>query len=146
MSDLYPVKPEFAARARIGKDDYQRLYRESMQDPDGFWRKAAERLDWFRKPTVIKDVSFDLDDFRIRWFADGELNVSVNCLDRQLATRGGDWRSAFRCCRTFQRRPRGDLSVRPHLRRWPGRQRLQRLLGAVIHSFSSPFGLLVAQV
>ena len=88
MSDLYPVKPEFAARARIGKDDYQRLYRESMQDPDGFWRQAAERLDWFRKPTVIKDVSFDLDDFRIRWFADGELNVSVNCLDRQLATRG----------------------------------------------------------
>ncbi|KAF1685241.1 acetate--CoA ligase [Pseudoxanthomonas broegbernensis] len=88
MSDLYPVKPEFAARARIGKDDYPRLYRESVQDPEGFWRKAAERLDWFRKPTVIKDVSFDLDDFRIRWFADGELNASVNCLDRQLAARG----------------------------------------------------------
>jgi len=88
MSDLYPVKPEFAAKARIGKDDYQRLYRESVQDPEGFWRKAAERLDWFREPTVIKDVSYDLDDFRIRWFADGELNVSVNCLDRQLAARG----------------------------------------------------------
>ena len=88
MSDLYPVKPEFAAHARIGKDDYQRLYRESVEDPEGFWRKAAERLDWFRKPTVIKDVSYDLEDFRIRWFADGELNVSVNCLDRQLATRG----------------------------------------------------------
>ena len=88
MSDLYPVKPEFAAKARIGKADYQRLYRESVEDPEGFWRKAAERLDWYRKPTVIKDVSYDLDDFRIRWFADGELNVSVNCLDRQLATRG----------------------------------------------------------
>ncbi|MBO9717676.1 MAG: acetate--CoA ligase [Pseudoxanthomonas sp.] len=88
MSDLYPVKPEFAARARIGRDDYQRLYAESVRDPEGFWRKAAERLDWFRKPTVIKDVSYALDDFRIRWFADGELNASVNCLDRQLATRG----------------------------------------------------------
>ncbi|KAF1697160.1 acetate--CoA ligase [Pseudoxanthomonas koreensis] len=88
MSDLYPVKPGFAADARIGKDDYQRLYRESVEDPEGFWRKAADRLDWFRKPTVIKDVSFDLADFRIRWFADGELNASVNCLDRQLATRG----------------------------------------------------------
>ena len=88
MSDLYPVKPEFAAKARIRKADYQRLYRESVEDPEGFWRKAAERLDWYRKPTVIKDVSYDLDDFRIRWFADGELNVSVNCLDRQLATRG----------------------------------------------------------
>jgi len=88
MSDLYPVKPEFAARARIGKDDYLRLYRESVEDPEGFWRKAAGRLEWFREPTVIKDVSYDLADFRIRWFADGELNASVNCLDRQLATRG----------------------------------------------------------
>ena len=88
MSDLYPVKPEFAAKARIGKDDYQRLYRESVEDPEGFWAKAAERLDWFRKPTVIKDVSYKLEDFRIRWFADGELNASVNCLDRQLEKRG----------------------------------------------------------
>jgi acetyl-CoA synthetase len=88
MSDLYPVKPDFAAHARIGTDDYQRLYRESVEDAEGFWRRAAERLDWFRKPTVIKDVSYDLADFRIRWFADGELNASVNCLDRQLAARG----------------------------------------------------------
>jgi len=88
MSDLYPVKPEFAARARITSDEYARLYRESVEDPDGFWGRAAERLDWFRKPTVIKDVSYNLDDFHIRWFADGELNASVNCLDRQLAKRG----------------------------------------------------------
>ena len=88
MSDLYPVKPEFAARARIGRDDYQRLYAESVRDPEGFWGKAAEHLDWFRKPTRIRDVSYALDDFHIRWFEDGELNASVNCLDRQLATRG----------------------------------------------------------
>jgi len=88
MSDLYPVKPEFAARARIGRDDYQRLYRESVEDPEGFWGRAAGRLDWFRKPTRIKDVSYALEDFRIRWFEDGELNASVNCLDRHLATRG----------------------------------------------------------
>ncbi|WP_372017857.1 acetate--CoA ligase [Pseudoxanthomonas sp. 10H] len=88
MSDLYPVKPEFAARARIGRDEYQHLYAESVRDPEGFWRKAADRLDWFRKPSRIRDVSYALDDFRIRWFEDGELNASVNCLDRQLATRG----------------------------------------------------------
>ncbi|WP_024870397.1 acetate--CoA ligase [Pseudoxanthomonas suwonensis] len=88
MADLYPVKPEFAARARIGRDDYQRLYRESVEDPEGFWRKAADRLDWFRKPTRIKDVSYRLEDFHIRWFEDGELNASVNCLDRQLEKRG----------------------------------------------------------
>jgi len=86
--EIYPVPADFAANARIGKDEYQRLYDESLRDPDKFWARAAERLDWMKKPTRIKDTSFDLDDFRIRWFDDGELNVSVNCLDRHLAERG----------------------------------------------------------
>lgn len=86
--DLYPVKPEFAASARIDHAAYQRAYKESVENPDAFWAKAAERLDWYVKPTKIKNVSYDLDDFRIKWFEDGELNASVNCLDRQLATRG----------------------------------------------------------
>ncbi len=88
MADLYPVDPAFAAKARIDKSTYQQLYRESVENPDAFWGKAAERLDWFTKPTKVKNVSYQLDDFRIKWFEDGELNVSVNCLDRQLATRG----------------------------------------------------------
>ncbi|WP_150410175.1 AMP-binding protein, partial [Xanthomonas sontii] len=88
MADLYPVDPQFAARARVDKTQYQTQYKESVEQPEAFWGKVAERLDWFKKPTRIKDVSFALDDFRIRWFDDGELNASVNCLDRQLATRG----------------------------------------------------------
>ncbi|HRO28232.1 MAG TPA: acetate--CoA ligase, partial [Luteimonas sp.] len=88
MSDIYPVKPEFAAHTRIDKATYERDYAASVQDPDAFWGKAAERLDWYRKPTQIRDVSYDLADFRIRWFGDGELNASVNCLDRHLAARG----------------------------------------------------------
>ena len=88
MTDLYPVKPEFAAKARITREQYLRDYRASVDDPDAFWGQAAERLQWFRKPTQVKDVSYALDDFHIRWFADGELNASVNCLDRQLAERG----------------------------------------------------------
>jgi len=88
MTDLYPVEPAFAAKARITREQYQRDYQASIDDPDTFWGKAAERLDWFKKPTQIKDVSYALDDFHIRWFADGELNASVNCLDRQLAARG----------------------------------------------------------
>ncbi|HZV38921.1 MAG TPA: acetate--CoA ligase [Pseudoxanthomonas sp.] len=88
MTDLYPVKPEFAARARIDRAAYQRDYAASVADPDAFWGKAAERLDWYRKPTKIRNVSYALDDFRIKWFEDGELNVSVNCLDRQLENRG----------------------------------------------------------
>ncbi|MHC9083566.1 acetate--CoA ligase [Luteimonas sp. RIT-PG2_3] len=91
MSDttqlIYPVPPAFAAKAGIGRDDYERLYQQSIQDPDGFWGKVAGRLDWYRTPTQIRDVSYDLKDFRIRWYADGELNASVNCLDRHLATR-----------------------------------------------------------
>ena len=88
MADLYPVDPAFAAKARIDKTAYQQQYRESVENPDAFWGKAAERLDWYVKPTKVRNVSYQLDDFRIKWFEDGELNVSVNCLDRQLATRG----------------------------------------------------------
>ncbi len=87
-ADLYPVNADFAASARVTREDYQRLYRESVEHPDAFWGKVSERLDWYVKPTKIKNVSYKLDDFRIKWFEDGELNVSVNCLDRQLATRG----------------------------------------------------------
>ena len=88
MADLYPVDPQFAAKARIDKNTYEQQYQASVSDPDAFWGKAAERLDWSRKPTKIKNVSYDLSDFHIKWFEDGELNASVNCLDRQLEKRG----------------------------------------------------------
>ena len=85
---IYPAADAFVGQATIKAEDYRRNYAASVSDPDAFWGKVAERLDWMRKPTVVRDVSFNVDDFRIRWFADGELNVSVNCLDRQLARRG----------------------------------------------------------
>jgi acetyl-CoA synthetase len=88
MTKLYKVPAEFAARARIRHDDYLRMYEESVKDPEGFWARMGRRIDWVRPYTHIKDVSYDARDFRIRWFQDGQLNVSVNCLDRQLATRG----------------------------------------------------------
>ena len=88
MSKLYPVNPSFAAAARLRHDDYTRLYAESVNDPEGFWGRIGQRLDWIKPPTKIKDVSFDAKDLHIRWYEDGELNVSANCLDRQLAERG----------------------------------------------------------
>ncbi|MHB1058537.1 MAG: acetate--CoA ligase [Rhodanobacter sp.] len=88
MSKLYPVDPSFAAAARLRHDDYTRLYAESVGDPEGFWSRIGQRLDWTRVPTKIKNVSFDPKDLHIRWYEDGELNVSANCLDRQLAKRG----------------------------------------------------------
>ncbi|GAP65701.1 acetyl-coenzyme A synthetase [Mizugakiibacter sediminis] len=88
MSKIYPVPAAFAARARVRKDDYARLYAESVRDPAGFWAGVAKRLDWIRAPTRIKDVSFDARDLHIRWYEDGVLNVAANCLDRHLAARG----------------------------------------------------------
>ena len=88
MTDLYPVPADFAARANVTAADYERDYPESIRDPDAFWGRIAGRLDWMTAPTRIREASFDREDFHIRWFADGELNASVNCLDRHLATRG----------------------------------------------------------
>jgi len=88
MSEIHPVDPAFAEKARIRKDDYQRMYAESVQDPEGFWKKMSERLDWIKKPTKIKDVSYDPANLHIKWYEDGELNVAANCLDRHLDKRG----------------------------------------------------------
>ena len=88
MSKLYPVDPAFAAKARLRKADYERLYAESVSDPGGFWGRIGQRLNWIKPPTKIKNVSFDPKDLHIRWYEDGQLNVSANCLDRHLAERG----------------------------------------------------------
>ncbi|ROU08882.1 acetate--CoA ligase [Lysobacter enzymogenes] len=87
-ASVHPVDPAFAANSRYTREEYERQYAESVRDPDAFWGRVAERLDWFKPPTKIKNVSYDLGDFRIKWYEDGELNVSVNCLDRHLAARG----------------------------------------------------------
>ncbi|WP_394538681.1 acetate--CoA ligase [Lysobacter enzymogenes] len=87
-ASVHPVDPAFAANSRYTREEYERQYAESVRDPDAFWGRIAQRLDWFKPPTKIKNVSYDLGDFRIKWYEDGELNVSVNCLDRHLAARG----------------------------------------------------------
>ncbi len=88
MSTVHPVPAEFAARARIDKAAFERDYAESVRDPEGFWGRIGERLDWITPYTKVKDVSFDASDFHVRWYEDGELNLAANCLDRHLAARG----------------------------------------------------------
>ncbi|HOX71210.1 MAG TPA: acetate--CoA ligase [Dokdonella sp.] len=88
MSQLHPVPAGFAAKARIDKAGYARLYADSIADPAKFWGEVGKRLDWMTPYTKVKDVSFDPRDLHIRWYEDGALNVSANCLDRHLATRG----------------------------------------------------------
>jgi len=88
IRDLYPVPQGFAGPDTVTQDQYRAGYAASVADPDAFWANAAQRVQWYRNPTQIRDVNLDADDFRIRWYADGELNVSVNCLDRHLEKRG----------------------------------------------------------
>ncbi len=74
--------------AQLDKAAYAARYAAALADPEGYWREGGRCIDWSRPYTQVKDSSFDEADFRIRWFADGQTNVSVNCLDRHLETRG----------------------------------------------------------
>jgi len=86
MSELISPPAAGAARTHTSAEAYQALYRRSLDDPNGFWAEQARRIDWFQEPSVIENWSFDPVD--IRWFEDGILNLSYNCVDRHLATRG----------------------------------------------------------
>jgi acetyl-CoA synthetase len=92
---LYPVPADFAAKARIRPADYTRLYAGAQGNADAFWLDQAKRLDWITPPSQAGDCSFDEADFRIRWFADGVLNLSVNCIDRHLPTRAAQTAIVF---------------------------------------------------
>jgi len=88
MPNTNSVDPIPAPAPRIDRRTYERDYARSVADPDAYWAQIALRIDWLKTPTIIDNSSFALDDFRIRWFEDGELNVATNCLDRHLAERG----------------------------------------------------------
>jgi acetyl-CoA synthetase len=84
MSHVYPVPESFARNARVDRTRYERDYALSVADPTRFWGEVGRRLDWLRPYSKVRDVNFAAQDFRIRWYEDGVLNVSANCLDRHL--------------------------------------------------------------
>ena len=90
MSDakIYPVPAEIAANAHIDADKYAAMYAQSVNDPDAFWGEEGKRLDWIKPYTKVKNTTYEYPDVSIKWFEDGTLNVSANCIDRHLATRG----------------------------------------------------------
>ena len=85
---VFDVPANFAASALIDQRKWKQMHEESARDPVGFWNTGGKRLDWITPYTKIRDVSFDAKDLHIRWYFDGTLNASVNCLDRHLKTRG----------------------------------------------------------
>ena len=89
MSDkMYPPSADFIANAHITKDKYVAMYNASVNDPEAFWAEHGKRVNWMTPFTKIKNVIYAYPDVSIKWFADGELNVAANCIDRHLATRG----------------------------------------------------------
>ena len=89
MSDkVYPVSPQWAEGAYVNAEAYQAMYDRSVSDPEGFWSEAGQRLKWMTPFTRAKNTTFGPGPVDIRWFEDGTLNVSANCIDRHLATRG----------------------------------------------------------
>ena len=91
MSDTaktYPPSDAMAKGAHVNADQYAQMYEASINDPDGFWRDQGGRVDWIKPFTEVQDVDFTLGQVKINWYADGQLNVSANCIDRHLATRG----------------------------------------------------------
>ncbi len=92
MSDntTYPI-PNIMQDTLLDEAHYRAMYQASIEDPEAFWAKQARtRIDWIRPFTQVRDVSFDKDDLHIRWFEDGILNVSANCIDRHLKDHGDE--------------------------------------------------------
>ena len=90
MSEIYPVSAESKERALIDAEGYAELYAHSINNNEAFWSEQAERIDWIKPFTKVKDVSFEKDDLHIKWYEDGTLNVCYNCIDRHLETKGDD--------------------------------------------------------
>ena len=89
MADtIYPPAAAFAASAHADKATYEAMYADSIADPAAFWDAQGKRIDWMTPYTQVKNTTFEHSGVSIKWYEDGVLNVSANCIDRHLATRG----------------------------------------------------------
>ncbi|MGB0747210.1 MAG: acetate--CoA ligase [Magnetospiraceae bacterium] len=86
--ELYPVPEAVAKAAWVENDGYLEMYKKSVEDPDAFWGEHGKRIDWIKPFTKVRNVDLNIPGVSIKWFEDGSLNASVNCLDRHLETRG----------------------------------------------------------
>ena len=85
---IFPPSDAFAANAHVSATKYSEMYAASISDPDAFWQEHGQRVDWIKPFSIVKNVSYTYPDVSIKWFEDGVLNVSANCIDRHLDTRG----------------------------------------------------------
>ncbi|MGB2079222.1 MAG: acetate--CoA ligase [Vibrio sp.] len=87
---IHPVKPGIQASTHADRDTYHAMYQASVNDPESFWAEHGKIVDWIKPYTQVKNTSFDPGHINIEWFKDGELNISANCIDRHLASRGDE--------------------------------------------------------
>ena len=85
---IYPVPQDFADTANLSPERYQEMYKASLDDPEGFWGEQGKRLTWMKDYSVVKEVDWDKSNLSVKWYSDGVLNVTENCIDRHLPTRG----------------------------------------------------------
>ena len=83
----YSASSDFIAKAHVDAAGYERMYAASVADPVAFWAKEGQRIDWIQDYTKVKNTSFDFGNDSIKWFEDGTLNISANCIDRHMLTR-----------------------------------------------------------
>ena len=90
MSDnkIFKVNAEWSKNALINAHQYESDYTKSFDNNEEFWKDQGNRIDWITPYSKVKDVSYQQKDFKIKWYYDGELNASTNCIDRHLATKG----------------------------------------------------------
>jgi len=81
---IFKVPKKWSNNAYVDKNQYEKKYRLSIKDNEGFWKKEGKRIDWIKPYTKIKDVKYSKTDVKIKWFYDGTLNASANCVDRHL--------------------------------------------------------------
>ncbi|MFP1630739.1 acetate--CoA ligase [Zhengella sp. ZM62] len=86
--NVHPVKPDWKANGLIDNDTYLAWYKRSVEDPEGFWAEHGKRIDWIKPFSTVKNTNFNTPGVSIKWFEDGSLNVSANCIDRHLEKRG----------------------------------------------------------
>ncbi|WMC09804.1 acetate--CoA ligase [Oceanimonas pelagia] len=87
---VHPVKPEIAKTALLDDATYQAMYQQSIDNPEAFWGEQGKIVDWIKPYTKVKNTSYDPGHISIKWFEDGTLNLSANCIDRHLATRADE--------------------------------------------------------
>jgi acetyl-CoA synthetase len=87
-SSLYKPSSNIIEKSHVNHETYEKMYEESINDPSLFWKKHGKRIDWIKPYSKVSDVSYNKEDLHIKWFEDGTLNASFNCLDRHLKSKG----------------------------------------------------------